>query len=80
MPSAPQQLYISKSFFKEIIRKVLKDLGTKLYLTLRCSTINDSLNKSCPPAQWNAKQALNLCQRIFSDCERCLLSAGKDIH
>lgn len=78
-PLSPATVHL-EIFFKEIIKNVLKDFGTELYLTLKGSTIDDSLNKSCPPILWNAKQAPNLCQRIFSDTERCLLSAGKDIH
>lgn len=78
-PLPPATVHLD-TFFKEIIKNVLRDLGAAQHLILKCSTIDDSLNKSCPPIQRDAKQAPNLCQRIFSDTERCLLSAGKAIH
>lgn len=78
-PTSPAIVHLELSS-KEITKNVLKDFGTKLYLTSKCSTIDDSLNKSWPPIKRNAKQAPNLCRRMFNDTKRCLLSAGKDIH
>ena len=77
-PLSPATVHL-EIFFKEITENMLKDFGTKLYLTHKCSTTDDSLNKSWPPVQRNAKQAPNLCCIRFNDTKRCLFSAGKDI-
>lgn len=64
-------------FFKKSMKNVVKDLDTKLYLTNKCLTIDDSFTKAWPLTQQNAKQAPNSFRQIFNDTKGCLILLAK---